>query len=422
MSENELPGGFLKGRYEAGFNNYQHSCIIEEMISDTPAAEPDTRKKIWEVESHLRCPLIGGCLTIDEHRRVLNKAGCTTKRKRPYELHSMIMSSLNNENVISRKVDNFLCYKYRRDAYSLLRLDEDQFMDMWNLRIESGDIEVLYYAAAVKNNLSSQAIEQIFGDVHMISHINLHEINRVKMILTMHEKTNIKLAGLFQQQKKKNISQKKEISGLKSSLADLTNINAILKKSAKSENIGGSEVVRLRSQNYELSRKVISHEKHISKLLTENKRLERQKRKMEIKNIDLEASVHQLNDEMRTLLNEKSMERLCDCDRKCPDRTHCPGKVLVVGGKIRMKRHYKDLIESHGGEFEYHDGCVKGGRDELENRIRRCDLIFCPVNCNSHGACESVKKYCQRYGKPFKMLSSSSLSSIARAISESANN
>ena len=87
-----------------------------------------------------------------------------------------------------------------------------------------------------------------------------------------------------------------------------------------------------------------------------------------------------------------------------------------------MKKHYKNLIEAKGDEFEYHDGCVKGGRDELENRIRRSDLVFCPVNCNSHGACESVKKFCQRYGKPFRMLSNSSLTSIARAISESSSN
>lgn len=37
----------------------------------TPAS---STKHIWEIESFLKCPMIGACLSVEEHRRVLDKA------------------------------------------------------------------------------------------------------------------------------------------------------------------------------------------------------------------------------------------------------------------------------------------------------------------------------------------------------------
>ncbi|MBN1907920.1 MAG: hypothetical protein JW927_22780 [Deltaproteobacteria bacterium] len=48
--------------------------------------------------------------------------------------------------------------------------------------LNTGYIEALYYVAAVRSDLSIAAVERIFGDVHMINHINLHEINRVRQL------------------------------------------------------------------------------------------------------------------------------------------------------------------------------------------------------------------------------------------------
>lgn len=83
-----------------------------------------------------------------------------------------------------------------------------------------------------------------------------------------------------------------------------------------------------------------------------------------------------------------------------------------------MKQLYQNLIESSGGVFEYHDGYMHNGKRNLEDRVKRCDLVICPVNCNSHGACSMVKEIRQKYRKPFKMLPSSSLSAIANALFE----
>ncbi|MEG6520973.1 DUF2325 domain-containing protein [Desulfotomaculum sp. 1211_IL3151] len=104
------------------------------------------------------------------------------------------------------------------------------------------------------------------------------------------------------------------------------------------------------------------------------------------------------------------------CDQNCCNFDFCAKRVLIVGGITKFKTFYKNLIEQKGGEFDYSDGYMKGGERALDCKIKRCDIVLCPVDCNSHNACLSVKKLCKKHGKPFKMLMSSSVSGISEAI------
>ncbi len=91
----------------------------------------------------------------------------------------------------------------------------------------------------------------------------------------------------------------------------------------------------------------------------------------------------------------------------------------MVGGVTKISHQYRSAVESMGCRFEYHDGCVKKGTSNLENMVRRADLVLCPVNCNSHGACKAVKVFCKRYKKTLKMLRGSGLGIISRTVSDS---
>ena len=59
---------------------------------------------------------------------------------------------------------------------------------------------------------------------------------------------------------------------------------------------------------------------------------------------------------------------------------------------------------------------MKNSSDNMEARVKRCDIVICPVNCNSHNACLMVKKLCYRYNKPLKILNSSSLSAVTQVL------
>ena len=87
-------------------------------------------------------------------------------------------------------------------------------------------------------------------------------------------------------------------------------------------------------------------------------------------------------------------------------------KVLVVSG---------EAVEERGGVFEYHDGRLHGGARELESRFRRADVVLCPVNCNSHGACLLLKNLGKKHGKPVHMLPGFGLGTVSRAMAAGAN-
>lgn len=96
--------------------------------------------------------------------------------------------------------------------------------------------------------------------------------------------------------------------------------------------------------------------------------------------------------------------------------TSCKLRILIVGGIERMESRYRQLIEQLGGEMEYHHGHLNGGSIKLENSLRRCDLVLCPVNCNSHAACNAVKALGKKHRKPTFMLPNFSLSAISQIV------
>jgi len=89
-------------------------------------------------------------------------------------------------------------------------------------------------------------------------------------------------------------------------------------------------------------------------------------------------------------------------------------KIAFIGGLDRLEQHYKEVSKSLGCELYYHNG--KGKEDRIRKIVRKCDLVFCPVNINSHNACMTAKKICKKYNKPCVFLKSSSVSSFKRVL------
>jgi hypothetical protein len=106
-----------------------------------------------------------------------------------------------------------------------------------------------------------------------------------------------------------------------------------------------------------------------------------------------------------------------DC-AQCSSYDLCRTRVLIVGGIERMEKAYRKLVEERGGIFEYHAGHMKSGGKGLENSVQRADLVLCPVNCNSHGACLKVKSLGKKFKKPVHMLSNFSLSAVIRTMEQ----
>ncbi|QTA86986.1 DUF2325 domain-containing protein [Desulfonema magnum] len=370
---------------------------------------------IWEIHPHFKCPVIGACLSIAEHRKLIKKLGYQTKRLTSYELHRIIMEHMNKENRVSLKVERYLRHKYQNSVSSLFDLDADQFMEEWRNAFRQGDLDGPFYVAAIRKNLSEEHLKEIFGEIHMLSHAHLAEVMQARRDLTLQQKANEKLARLLNREKESHKKAKKENSNLKDALHDMRCFTEKRNSFSQDRVLKEKRVRDLEAENIALREKVREADKAVS---DRTMRLELENQRLRTQISDMKTANHGLANEMSGLISQLSGFIRCEdgCNEECPRFRICAKRILIVGGITRIKHLYRHLIESAGGEFDYHDGYMRNGKENLEVRVRRSDLIICPVDCNSHGAALKVKKLCRKHNKTVRMLPSSSLSAISGAL------
>ncbi|MFH2064301.1 MAG: DUF2325 domain-containing protein [Pseudomonadota bacterium] len=374
---------------------------------------------IWKMYPALKCPLIGTCLSISEQRRILKKTGLSVKREKDHEIHKMVMEKLGRENKVSSRIDRFIRHKHRKDIAKYIAHSEEHLKTAWQNNLLTGEIEGLFYVIASRADISEDFLREVHGELHMMGHRNVVDTIQSRRSLYVELEVNHKLASLLNKEKnriKKLMEKNKELA-------------ACIEKSRAQQHpepkkvslpIPDARIKQLNTQNLNLKDQVAELKAHRCETSKKLHALEREKRKLQIKLFDIQATHNVLAEEVNNLISQLTATLNCKkgCDVSCPDYRLCAKRILIVGGMTKMKQFYRNLIESGGGEFDYHDGYMKGGNKGIEDRILKSDYILCPVNCNSHNACDRVKKLCKKHNKPIKILANSSLSSISSALIE----
>ena len=107
-----------------------------------------------------------------------------------------------------------------------------------------------------------------------------------------------------------------------------------------------------------------------------------------------------------------------------PSPTQCPvfdlhGKrVALIGGLTKAAGHYEQTISDLGGLCMRYEGSANQGHKKLARIIRQADVVFCPVDCVSHGTASAAKKLCRSFDKPCHFLRSSGISHVREKLRE----
>lgn len=377
------------------------------------------RKRLWEISNDLFCSICGTCLDLDEQRTILKKLHIDHKTMTDHEIHAFMVHNLYSENKLSRRLDSHLNAKYSYEISRLGEHHEEQFMATWQEHVKSGDICALYWVAVTHRGLSEKALHRVFSDVHMMSHLNGGKTRQEKKEYDRLLRANSELSAKLQQEKKLRKKLNIELAILEKTCRNLENRIQSLPHSAAAEHRdltqANSTIERLVQENQELKVALTQVQESLpaSLELAENLKKEKTNLKSELW-LQKEINI-QLYREVESLINNCRCDNcVCSQAEYCTDL--CEKRVLVVGGLTKLRSFYRDLVKNLGGNFEYHDGYLHSGERELEALIKKSDIILCPIDCNSHGACSCVKKICSRVNKPYQMLPSSSLSSISQAL------
>ncbi|MDO4768532.1 MAG: DUF2325 domain-containing protein [Pseudomonadota bacterium] len=383
------------------------------------------RKKIWEMDQVFRCPVVGMCLSVKEQRLLCRKAGAGVQVKSDFGIHEMIVATMTGENPLSRKLENMLAKKYEASCSIYLDMAEADFLDCWHRALESGDYGGLLWAAAVRP-LSNTALVDVFGSLHMAMHEHAKMYCDLKKAREAAEEKYLQLKGCVRENEKQRRMLHSENEQLRESLArtreQLEELrherdDAVSRIAAAPEEKSGPAQIRMD----EIQEEIAALKKQVEEKDLELLQLTGQF-------LDLEEERDSLREEveahravaaaMREAVPEAEAPEGCSCSPDCPSYDLCKKRILIVGGIERMESAYRKLVEERGGILEYHAGHMKSGGRALENSVQRADLVLCPVNCNSHGACLMVKNLGKKYKKPVHMLPNFSLSTLARTVEE----
>lgn len=385
---------------------------------------------IWEIEHHFKCPVVGAMLTVEKHRSILKKCGYNVRTMKPYQYHRVIMEKLNSQNNVSQKVNNYIRSKAGKYMKQIETMPETAVRALWKTHLENGNVGPMMYAIVSHVDTGIELLTDVSGEVHMQSHANMTEVFTIrKQLGKLKDQLNLERRKLL----RKNDTVK-ELVGIRK--ADMQKIsvleaeNRTLKQQARPVPAGNESVSRERDRIRELEA-ALEGEKQTRRAL------ERKHKALQIDLFSARSENEVLQKELAAIfsaftppdsrdLHTDSPDlpadsppcttgRNCTGD-DCPQYRLCAKRIFMIGGITKMKSHYKDIVENAGGVFDYHDGYMRNASANLEAKVKRCDMVICPVNCNSHNACARVKKLCNQYNKELKILSSSSLSAVAQAL------
>ena len=404
----------------------QNHCLQKHQpmftVSPEKIADRNNRRRCWEINHFFKCPTIGMCLTLAEQKQLLKKLGLLGKTDGAYDIHEKLVASLESENRLSRRVDSLLDRKYGKKIMPLLSLGADAFVAKFKADMENGDVAMALWAAGIHPHLSLEACRIIFGEIHMSMHWAAEERLRISHKLARQERDVALLKERGKTLSGEHRSMRKELDGFRNKYKRLE--SALVASRRENAHLQASlatlehprQAMDLEAENHALGQDNASLALRLEKALRQVAILEEENHRLKMKIDEVSTLNNHVQEETEAIIGEMSSWNRCDST--CPSFDLCKKRILMVGGITRIKALYRELIESHGGVFEYHDGYIKKGAKYLEGCFKRADMVICPVNCNSHAACLIVKNLGKKHNKPVHLLPNSSLSAISQVISK----
>ncbi len=395
------------------------------------------RRKIWEHQDY-QCSIVGTCLSLAELHKLARQTGLRLDDPADeFAVHVTFVKLCTRQGPVAKAVQKLLDRKFagavRRFSQAKGEHADLQAEVLWREAQAKGDIPGPYWAMMTHGEISHALRTQIFGEVHMLSHLvgaaNRADIRRLAELeqqLSATEKRHSDVRSVYRRRLRDVVAENR---GYKHKVAELSKELECLRGRAKEH---GSDILRLENQGLQRSMATQS-----VMLMEQRSRNESLARKLEAQARRLEHMAEELTEkraELQFLEGEyqRLSEERCPCpggvcnsdgtpacgEEQCPGPSLCGKRILYVGGRANLVHHYRALVERRGGEFLHHDGGLEQSRHCLPRLLGGVDAVLCPVDCVSHDACLCVKEVCKHTMKPCKMLRSSGLSSLLRSLEE----
>jgi hypothetical protein len=379
------------------------------------------RTRIWELSNHLHCSIVGTCLSTGELRQILAKAEMVDGTS-DHDLHGqgVLLAGLRDgrAKLLHKALD-------RRHRVALSRFDQagsaDEVRTLWRQAVKQGEIPGAYWAAITHPATDGALIREIFGEVHMLSHLvgaaNRADIRRLSELEAENAALHSKLAR----------QQDHLRDGITSRDAKIRELSTLLARRIAGE----TDADRSDGSDQAALAKLIAGLEQRLRAETNRRAALEERLARTAEMLDRERKQRSALERREGLLREE-LEAIeagfgGQGDDATPDSAPslAPSlaglSVLYVGGRTGKLGHLRALCERLGADFLHHDGGVDDRSGLLGGLVNRADVVMFPVDCVSHEAVINVKRLCRQMSKPFVALRSTGLASFAAALSRTAS-
>ena len=377
---------------------------------ETEAADKP-RDRIWELADTLHCSIVGTCLTGAEARTLLAKLGRADARTiTEHRLHGEIVQMAGRRDGGAKLLQKALDRRHDREIkrFSEARTAAE-VRTLWRDALDRGEIPGACWAAITHPATDWPLVQDIFGEVHMLSHLvgqsNRADIRRLRQLeadLAEHEaeaaRQDRRILELMEQ--RDALGRSREAA---SACAALASPRPDADASALRDTVKALEGRVAREQAH-----AEALEEKVAILMQASGRLSQDLDAEVGRSRALEAEVAALE----AMLDGPAVAAEASADPAClSGRT-----FLYVGGRPRQVANLRRFTIARGGRLLCHDGGVEESLSLLPGLVGQSDLVLFPVECVSHEATAWVKRSCGDGAKPFRPLRSASLASYVHAV------
>ena len=376
-------------------------------------AKSERRRKIWDLSPNLHCSIIGTCLTPGELRQFFVKLREADARSATdHALHGRGVNAAARHDLKGKLLHKTLDARHETTIKRFAKgATAAAVRALWRESLEQGAIPGAYWAVLTHPATDHALVQEVFGEVHMLSHrvgaanrVDIARLRRLEAEIGERDDKIARQEARLQAAARDRAELARRVDELE---AAIVRRDGAARATAARDS---SDATALRA----LQR--LAEEKAHASAQAERLTL------LEDKACKAETLVAALTEQNDRLARELAMlEEAFGDEAGAGGRTVVAGglrglRLLYVGGRPKLVDQLKALVAQWDGVLLAHDGGLEDNGALLPGLVSQADRIFFPVDCISHDAAGRVKKLCRRLGKPFAPLRTASLAAFVAAL------
>ena len=381
-----------------------------------PASVPangSRRRRLWELDGHAYCPVVGVCLPLPQLRRLAEKALGRLQQHNDYEVHCIAVTECRHRSPLSEAVQKELEGRYALVLKAAQQLKSTEALGRWwdDCRA-SADWAGALWAALTHPRCDTVLEHRILGEVHMLQHqVGMACRADLTRLDTLHDENALLSRELANAQERCQQQALQFGNRLEEQQATALRLRADLVQSQTRQLQLQEQLAQFQIGSPELPARLALSQQN-RQLQEELQALQRQ-----LQQARQDAQTQRERAEaLQTRLEEAPVHASTEAPIQAPRLDH--RAVLCVGGRTASVPIYRQVIEHRGARFLHHDGGTEDNSSQLDATLAAADLVICQSGCISHNAYWRVKDHCKRTGKPCVFVETPSRAALERALED----